>query len=365
MDFTSAIKVLGIESDNVTPESVKKAYRKLAMQYHPDKTGKNDGAMFIKVTVAYEFIKSNNFSDQKELFRETEDELNTRIEAIRMAFRKVKEEYSQEHVNFFNKMVDEIVDALDSYDSHKKLREGINQEIPVIVDKGINRIIIWFNEKIQAIAESYEDWICGFLKSSYTELKEKELSGWYKSAYFYKHIGFSLLFVIFVWLLIVESNLDSEYYLFSGIPLIFGILLYRKNVNKKYTLTRQEVGLDTSQFRINASDLFLKHDGSASMLESARNYGAVGAMIGMIGGPLGAAIGGAIGGFLGSLFGESVDELREKFANQLEPKIDEVEQQLLQRLDEYIPEIEEEIIKSIKSNYVQNKDAVVKLLLKS
>jgi DnaJ like chaperone protein len=62
-DTTSAFKILEIES-TATDDEVKKAYRKMAMKYHPDKVRglgeqheKSANEKFLKVQEAYEQIK--------------------------------------------------------------------------------------------------------------------------------------------------------------------------------------------------------------------------------------------------------------------------------------------------------------------
>jgi DnaJ-class molecular chaperone len=52
---TAALKILGLES-GVSPEDIKKAYRKLAMKHHPDKGGNEEE--FKKIKEAYEFLTS-------------------------------------------------------------------------------------------------------------------------------------------------------------------------------------------------------------------------------------------------------------------------------------------------------------------
>ncbi len=57
------LNILGLEKD-ATPEQIKKAFRKKAMQYHPDKNpGKDANDQFVKVCQAYEKLNSGDFSE--------------------------------------------------------------------------------------------------------------------------------------------------------------------------------------------------------------------------------------------------------------------------------------------------------------
>lgn len=58
MDYKDYYKILGV-SKNATQEEIKKAYRKLAVKYHPDKTqgDKNSEERFKEVGEAYEVLK--------------------------------------------------------------------------------------------------------------------------------------------------------------------------------------------------------------------------------------------------------------------------------------------------------------------
>lgn len=55
LDIQEAKRVLGV-SDNYTKEELKKAYKRLAMKYHPDVAGDEATEKFIKIKKAYELL---------------------------------------------------------------------------------------------------------------------------------------------------------------------------------------------------------------------------------------------------------------------------------------------------------------------
>ena len=59
MNTAQAQKVLNLSS-NATPEEIKMAYRKMALEFHPDRNTKDtEGTEFKKVNEAYNFLKKN------------------------------------------------------------------------------------------------------------------------------------------------------------------------------------------------------------------------------------------------------------------------------------------------------------------
>lgn len=64
-------KILGVEK-NASDEDIKKAYRKLAHQYHPDKTG-GDGEKFKEINEAYQILSSQEKRRQYDQFGQTFD----------------------------------------------------------------------------------------------------------------------------------------------------------------------------------------------------------------------------------------------------------------------------------------------------
>ncbi len=57
MDYKDYYKILGVPTD-ATPDQIKKAYRKLAVKYHPDKNqgNKSAEAKFKEINEAYQIL---------------------------------------------------------------------------------------------------------------------------------------------------------------------------------------------------------------------------------------------------------------------------------------------------------------------
>ena len=61
MNLQDYYRILGIKQ-NATDDEIKKAYRKKAMEYHPDRNSSPDSQeMFIRVTEAYEYLMSHPY----------------------------------------------------------------------------------------------------------------------------------------------------------------------------------------------------------------------------------------------------------------------------------------------------------------
>jgi curved DNA-binding protein CbpA len=70
MNYKTALDILELDSVHITPESLKKKYHKLALQYHPDKNGNTpeSNEKFRQIHEAYEMLKKeiDNTSEEEE-----------------------------------------------------------------------------------------------------------------------------------------------------------------------------------------------------------------------------------------------------------------------------------------------------------
>lgn len=238
MDFKAATEILELDPKILSPDILKKAYRKLSLLYHPDVVGNIDGTKFILINAAYEYLKKNIYAYNSAEFSETDDELNTRIKAIRIAFDKIKNQYQAKHDATFNTMVERLTKRLELYTSHRNLQKNINNDFQQIITWGINSILRWFNSEISKIISEYDDWINGYLRYTYQKLLEEEFKLWYKSKLFYKHLTITLIITISTFLSLYFYSISKYTSTLSLLPLILGVFVYRSNAKKKYSLKK-------------------------------------------------------------------------------------------------------------------------------
>lgn len=67
MFASEAMKILGV-SDGFTQEELKKKYRRLAAQNHPDTSGTDSTEKFIQINKAYELLSSSRKISSKIIF---------------------------------------------------------------------------------------------------------------------------------------------------------------------------------------------------------------------------------------------------------------------------------------------------------
>lgn len=65
MSTKEALDILQLD-DSASEEMIKKAYKKLARNYHPDNKTTQNEEMFLKVKQAYEFLKNGTFTESPE-----------------------------------------------------------------------------------------------------------------------------------------------------------------------------------------------------------------------------------------------------------------------------------------------------------
>jgi curved DNA-binding protein CbpA len=190
MKLSEAADLLGIESPNPSIDEIKSSYRKLAQIYHPDVQETGNAKYFLKISAAYELLKKrfldSNYMDIAE--EVDQEELETRLACVNRAYENIVKEFQSKYEKIISSLYEEAGIKLASYEMASKLYENIEKDIESIINSHIFELTSWFNDNIAKLAEEYDDWINSFLKDTYEELRDRELTNWYRSPFLIRHL---------------------------------------------------------------------------------------------------------------------------------------------------------------------------------
>jgi hypothetical protein len=161
-------KILGLNNDDNNLVNIKKAYKKMALKYHPDKVGDKYNNEFQLVTQSYVYLlnkseKMNelkNKTSKKVEFVEYEDDINESVENIYVSkdkfdlntFNKIFEKYKLPDASddgygeLYKEELDEKSPAENEIFGKKFNKEVFNSQFDNIKSKKVSTDIIQYNE---------------------------------------------------------------------------------------------------------------------------------------------------------------------------------------------------------------------------
>ena len=161
-------KILGLNNDDNNLVNIKKAYKKMALKYHPDKVGDKYNNEFQLVTQSYVYLlnKSEKMSELKNKtskkveFVEYEDDINESVENIYVSkdkfdlntFNKIFEKYKlpdafdDGYGELYKEKIDEKIPAENEIFGKKFNKEVFNSQFDNIKSKKASTDIIEYNE---------------------------------------------------------------------------------------------------------------------------------------------------------------------------------------------------------------------------
>ena len=161
-------KILGLNNDDNNLVNIKKAYKKMALKYHPDKVGDKYNNEFQLVTQSYVYLlnKSEKMSEQKNKtskkveFVEYEDDINESVENIYVSkdkfdlntFNKIFEKYKLPDASddgygeLYKEKIDDKPPAENEIFGKKFNKEVFNSQFDNIKSKKASTDIIEYNE---------------------------------------------------------------------------------------------------------------------------------------------------------------------------------------------------------------------------
>ena len=365
MKLSEAAHLLGIESSNPSIDEIKSSYRKLAQIYHPDVQETGNAKYFLKISAAYELLKKrfldSNYIDIVE--EVDQEELDTRLASVNRAYENIVKEFQSKYEKIISSLYKEADIKLASYEMASQLYENIEKDIESIINSHIFELTSWFNDNIAKLAEEYDDWINSFLKDTYEELRDRELTNWYRSPFLIRHFivgGILNLCSLTLFFILGHYFIGVSTLVIGSIGSYF---LYKRTVNCAFTTKKQAFELNHSHMALISKSFQVKIDVQTSQEDMQGR----GALSGLVVGASQAGVGGAVAGFLigafaGGLFGEKLSDLKQRTATLVQDKITSIESQVVSLLNEQIPIIYQKIISGIKENYEKNKSRTAKFL---
>ncbi|UCE08132.1 MAG: J domain-containing protein [bacterium] len=121
-------EILGV-SPNCTQEEIKKAYRKLARDSHPDSCGKEDSTEFFEVQEAYEAIGEKSKRNQYDKTRQLEQKGAQNIPTYSLHSNEPGFAYPSSFENYFNRILNRFL-GLDPFMPRP---DSLNQALELIL----------------------------------------------------------------------------------------------------------------------------------------------------------------------------------------------------------------------------------------
>ena len=192
MTREAARQILGLEPSFSAAE-LKSAFRRRAFETHPDRGG--TAAQFLEVQAAFEFLAQYTGQHFHEAF-ENNSELEQHIADIERAFESVERETLEYIDQAYQRMGDQIIAALNSYDSHSTLERRIERDVKEVWQRFATNVCHLVDERIAAVADSQERWIQAYLEPAIQAAMRLNPPRWYETASFFWYSSFASLAIL-------------------------------------------------------------------------------------------------------------------------------------------------------------------------
>lgn len=149
MDLQKAIDVLGITKETLTIKTIKKAYFKRALQWHPDKNKDRDVSIkFLEIQEAYTFLNDylkgenvieSDYSFMVSSFIKTATGIDIEPEQMRVMLEQIKEGYKKTTIRLFEGLDRQSSLKLYRYFQQYSFLFGIDAECMEILTKSMQQ----------------------------------------------------------------------------------------------------------------------------------------------------------------------------------------------------------------------------------
>lgn len=372
MDLKTAYEILGL-SPTAPLEEIKKRYRQLAKQVHPDISSTHDSRQFILLTTAYYLILDERGGKKKKAPKEENGVADEEIasafviqEHIQERFDRLKREFQE----FFDQKAlrtrDRIADLINSASSGSGLKGIVQDSVARVWIEMVKEIENYLLKLCKLATTEDADFLYALFSDLYAEQRRFWLANLYRNP--------ATLFCVASFLLLCAApaypqlapiaatfRLETTPWI-TFFPLVAGlgfVVVRLRQLNPRYQFLPPRL----SAFEVQSQMYGIAKGVGQDLGEATTGGAAAGAIVGTFLVPgVGTLIGAGIGALLGLFSGEALADMKERVWLRIDTEMGLGLEQLNDRLQAWLEQQREQYTKAATQSFARNIKKVAQFL---